>query len=190
MKQNLLIRLIGITFLFNSCAQNQEDELASYYRLKPLLEHQIDLLNKLQPTVIKKISLDGKLEQSESQLDSSQWANEFEIFLESDINRPSLVGSFDENIERNRISYLLKDQSQDGVKEFEILLKEGSNTPQEIKIKSSSENSLYTSARSLMLTFDTKDGNNPVLSSYSISGDQTILSGVTTTYLLEAEVKF
>ncbi len=175
--------------MFNSCVENQEDELANYYPLKPLLKNQVYLFNKLQPTVIKKVSLDDKLEQSESQLDSSQWADEFEVFFESDINRPSLVGSFDENIEGNRISYLRKDQNQDGVMAFEVLLIEGSNSPQEIKILSSSKNSLYTSSRSLMLKFDIKD-DNPVLSTYTISGDQTILSGTTTTYLLEAELKF
>ncbi len=188
---NLLIRsvIIGITLFFNSCIGGPEDELAIYFELKPLLSAQVNLLTELQPSVTKRVSLDEQVEQSESILDSTQWANELEIFFESDINKPSLVGAFDEAVSDNKISYTLKDQSQDGVKAFEVSFMVGSKTPREITIESSSHNSLYTSSRALQLVFANRN-DVPVLTSYSISGDQSILFGETTTYMLEANLKF
>ena len=183
-------QVLGLLFFITSCSATEEREkLSVYFGMEDLFTQQISILNDLQPRMFKKVVLDDKTEQMEIQPDSSQWAAEFEIFLESDINKPSLVGAFDENVSENKIVYSRKDQSSDGVKEIEVLYYSGTKIPLEIKINSSTKNSLYTSSRQLTVTFQNKR-NAPLLSSYSITGNQTILSGKATTYQVKVELRF
>ncbi len=89
-------QVLGLLFFITSCSATEEREkLSVYFGMEDLFTQQISILNDLQPRMFKKVVLDDKTEQMEIQPDSSQWAAEFEIFLESDINKPSLVGAFD-----------------------------------------------------------------------------------------------
>lgn len=186
----LFLQILCLCFLLGSCDINRpSQELSIYFGLKSLFEQQIGILSELEPVVIKKVTLDNQSEEFELQPDSNQWIKELEVFLESNINKPSLVGAFDETDEDNRLNYQRKDQLEDGVKSFEVIFYNSSDIPKEISISSSTNNSLYTSSRSLKLWFNNNDGK-PLLSAYEIAGNQTILSKNATAYRLEAELKF
>ena len=185
-----MVIIILSGWMFLSCDRSQDRErLLIYFDLISLIEEQLVLVTKENPRVSKKVTLNGESEETKTAYDSLGWSEELKIFLESDINKPSFVGSFQEQQGQDRVTYLRKDSDSDGVKGFIVDFYPGTKVPMMIEIKSSRQNSLYRSGTRLELRLNNIDGA-PRLSSYAVEGNQSILSGGVTNYKLEAVLEY
>ena len=184
--KNIVIA-VCLSALFSCGNQENRTTLSGYFQLRPLIEDQIKTFSKLRPRVLKKVSLDGQVDESQLQFDTTEWNREMEIFFTADIDRPSLVGAFEKSKDGPTSVYTRKNDQEDGVKVFEVSFHDNSQVPQEIRITSTTINSLYTSKRRFKLSFEEKDGS-PMLLFYSVNGEQTILNRSTTTYQIEGKI--
>jgi hypothetical protein len=165
------------------------EKLSIYFDLPSLLEVQIQSFENTKPKVKKTVDLDGQVETSLLEFDSTGWLQELEIFREAQINKPAFVGAFVEARKENYVLFTRNEGNADGVKTFEIHYFERSDDPKKISITSNSSNSLYTSNRELELDFEKRD-DQLRLRGYSIKGTQTILSQEPTNYTVVGEVLY
>lgn len=74
-------------------AQNKEaSQQWVFFDIKGYFEKEIQRLNRIKPTVQKKVTLNGKSE--EKQLSGLDFKNELNLFIQSDINRPDWIDKY------------------------------------------------------------------------------------------------
>ncbi len=139
--------------IFSGCASSPEvaqPEL-SFFSLQNFFKAEINRLNAEKPEVEKRIELNG---QSESLKTSDiDWNKELSFFLESDINKPAWLHSYEvDTVTKNNqreISYkALEDKLL--VRTLTLLFSDKAKNPHTIKIKRSTKNLFYTSDMDLM----------------------------------------
>ena len=187
---NIKITCISLLLLIclSGCEIGQNRELTAYFDLSKLLIDQMLLLKSENPLIQKTVILDGKTEKKELHLDSLGWLRELDIFIEANINKPSLVNAFEMEASQNQIIYSRKKKDEDGVQRFEIKLV-SNTTPGEITIETNTQNSLYHDETSLRISFRDYKGQM-ILSGYSVEGAQTSLSREPTTYQIDALLQY
>lgn len=107
MKCHLLLFFIGLIFIGCSGSDRNPTELEPvYFPIKDYFEvkaHELD-----GKGVTKEITVNGEKEKINKTLDSEGWLKEFEFFIQSDINIPSLAGSYETRKSENAIIHELK----------------------------------------------------------------------------------
>ncbi|MEQ9426817.1 MAG: hypothetical protein RJQ09_20510 [Cyclobacteriaceae bacterium] len=183
-------KLIGFVLIaIVGCSQYDEEEaLNIYFDLDTILQNQISHLKATNPTVTKKVELNGETEKTETKIDTGYWATELNLFIEADINKPSFVGAFTEERNGNLVTYSRKDSNADGVQKFIVELFPASEQPKEINISTKNINSLYESSRTLSLKFKLADILQ--LTGYQVAGKQKILSQEPTKYLVDVQIDY
>lgn len=155
--------------LLSACnPEIKESETKRYFDLKGLMETQIKMLNTKKPFVQKTILMS---ERSESQLVKTiDWAKELELFIQTDLNKPAFIQSYQVDSSSLSVNYKLKDTEKLPVKYLTIsrVGKNGIN----IEALVSNENYLYQTERHLKLSLK----NNEV-SDYQVEGFQKIVFG-------------
>lgn len=171
--------LIGgplISFFLLSCGGTGNKEIGSplYFDVNAVVEHQIQLLDSLNPSLNKDLLINNSIESKT--IKEVNWGKELEVFKEADINSPVLRETFlVKQVKEDQgysITYTPKNSTDRGVTELKIKFDEGKKL-ENIYCKISSDNWLYSYERIFELAFEGK--NFQILKNYSITNIQKIL---------------
>ena len=167
--------------LLSACdSEIKEGKTKRYFDLKGLIESQIKTLNTQKPFVQKTIVMSDK---SESQLVKTvDWAKELELFIQTDLNKPAFIQSYQVDSSSVSVKYTLKDTEKLPVK-YLVISRVGENGIL-IEALVGNENYLYQTERHLTLSLK----NNKV-SDYQVEGFQKIVFGDKKTFKINGVIK-
>lgn len=178
-------------FFFTSCNGTVERDKQEYFDMEGLVSQQIRLLNSLDPYLIKKASINGVEEEKNRKLDSAEWVSELSIFMETDINKPKLMGNYNkEELEKDNqkvILYTAKDPAEVQVEFLKIIYQ--NERLNSIESFFTEKNILYVTRRKLEMTFSQNQGE-PILSDYRITGQQKMILKDTINYKIDSKILF
>jgi hypothetical protein len=187
------VRLIIIfTLLSVSCStgdNKSQQEVTKYFDIKGLVREQMVILPATSLNLLKTAFVDKDTAQSIIKPDSSDWAREFQILLEADINKPRLANSYKKTIVNNPgpitiIKYVSLEPDKTHVDTLII-----SQHPSALFIhaRMSSTNALFTASKTLGYHFKQKSGKL-LLSDYTIKGWQKMIALDSVHYNIHATV--
>lgn len=188
---------ISLCWLLLCFACNPEEKVNlqknEYFDLKGLIAEQINLLDSLNPTIQKEAIIDGEAEVKTLQFDSAAWARELDLFIQADINKPNLRGSFEVNEEgmaeqgAKATTYTAKDKKDIGIEYLKVFRKDGNL--ERVETLYTETNALYNTFRKLELFFEPA-GNKARLTAYSVDGRQKMVLKDTVFYTISAEIQY
>jgi uncharacterized secreted protein with C-terminal beta-propeller domain len=176
MKQTILLFSL---ILFQSCQSQEATKISLYFDVKGYISNQINLLNAAKPKVSKTVTVGDKVETKV--ISGIDWAKELEFFVESDLNKPAFVGSYDIVENDSLKSYHLKSSGKNLVKY--LIIKKKDNGQEEISAQISESNYLYESEKNLQAVFENKK-----LKSYQIEGFQKVILGEKKPYKIAGQI--
>src|SRR5690606_6607746 len=175
-----------------SCVTNPP-QVASYYPVDSLLDHQIDALLQSQASIRKVGMLDQKEMKMEFTPDSAAWLKELNVFINLNVLNKSI----------NQGAYEIQDGTLDTKSNLKIksftakenlpveylkLFYEGTlSNLRKLEARYSESNSMYESTRFLYMEFEDIN-NTPLLTYYSIVGGQKMFLGDTVQYTINTAV--
>jgi hypothetical protein len=130
-----------------SCNQRKEAEANTdllYFDVKGYFEKEINRLQKLNPDVNKKVSINGAAENKTAKI--ADWTKELAIFVNADINKTSWKGSFKIK-EQNGVDSYTSDNKKIPIKKVSITWK--GQKAGKIEIIIDNKNILYRSLDTL-----------------------------------------
>jgi len=143
MRKSQVYNLCLIFFLFSSCSEIEKKEkpiTLTYFDIKGFFKSEASRLSQKEALVIKEISKNG--EKESKQLAIKNWDKEFDLFTESDINKPSWIASYEVRTVGDTTTY--KALTED-LRTREINLIKSENKVKSITIKNKAINKLYES---------------------------------------------
>jgi hypothetical protein len=175
-----LLYVLCLVATMSACQSGSaEMEVKKYYDLKGLVERQIKALKLEKPKIKKSISMNETLENQT--IDSLDWSQELDFFIQADLNKPAFVSSYRTDSSTMGVKYFLKETENLPVKFLEInrLGEDGI----EIRALVNSHNYLYDTERNLKLSI--KQGQ---LLDYQINGFQKVVFGEKKNFKIRGEV--
>ncbi|RZJ80995.1 MAG: hypothetical protein EOO47_05790 [Flavobacterium sp.] len=144
MKKNFAIFLLS---LFISCTSKSEnkDVVKSYFDLEGYFTKEAERLTLDKRSVKKTVVINGKAEEKEVKI--SDWKNELQNFISSDINKASWKGEF-KALENDSSLVYTANNAKIPIKSVTVTLQ--NREPKSIKIISQNENTLYNSHDTLV----------------------------------------
>lgn len=195
LRNNSLLLLIFISLGIAGCegeVGRKVKKSGAYYNLSALLDHQVYLLDSLNPTIEKVTEINGVREEKRLQLDSLGWTKELAIFYQADINDPVLKNTYEieTTIEdgSKAIVYTTLDEKTK-IHYLKVLYKQNETQPFYITALFNERNVLYKAQRTLELSFNT-DRAFPILDSYQVNEKQKILLKDTNFYYVKGKTVF
>jgi len=172
MKSTPYLRLIPILFIaisFFGCGElsKTEEEKKPYFDLKGFVKQEAEKLDGAE--VILNSRVQGKENRKETVLSASEWLEEFDTFIQSDINKPSLYLSYDTQVRYNVLIHSLFEDADEKVKEIKITYIDDKVVS--ATLKSSEENLFYTTSTIAELYMNNVTGK---VDHYSIETTQKI----------------
>lgn len=170
-KKPLIMKIISticLLFFLIACAEKPIEKTRKYFDIKALFASQIVVLGKEKSIFKKEISINGEKEIKE--LSAINWEKELDPFLQSDINKPAFLQSYEIVETDSTLRYLLKAGEKQPISSIWMMKKRNSKDITYIEIAASSENLLYSWNKTLIAIF-----KNGFLQKYSVIGDQKIL---------------
>jgi hypothetical protein len=164
-----LVYVLCLMVGFSACQSGSaEMRVKKYYDLKGLVEKQIEALKSEKPKIQKSISMNETLENQT--IDSLDWSQELDFFIQADLNKPAFVSSYRTDSSTMGVKYFLKETENLPVKFLEInrMGEDGI----EVRALVSNNNYLYDTERNLKLAI--KQGQ---LLDYQIDGFQKVVFG-------------
>ncbi|HUH18481.1 hypothetical protein [Albibacterium sp.] len=147
MLKTLLYSFYLILFLFSSCSEvkNTTSVDLVYFDLKGYFSNEAARLTSMQQSVRKEVSRNGEKESKVILI--NDWTKEFDLFIESDINKPSWTSSY--KVETNGDTTFYRALTPDlRTRLIQIIKEEGKNI-KSISISNKSLNKLYKSHETL-----------------------------------------
>jgi hypothetical protein len=176
-----VIGLLTICALLNACNEEvKENQVKKYYDLKGLIDKQIKILNTQKPSVQKTVLMSNS---TENQLVKTiDWAKELELFMQSDLNKPAFVQSYQVDSSSMGVKYTLKETEKLPVKYLNVnrLGEDGIS----IEAYINTNNYLYETERHLKLSL-----RNNQLTDYQIDGFQKIVFGNKKVFKINGTIK-
>ena len=170
--------------LLCACSSGKGPEINYYIDLEELISQEIDRLEQANPSVKKRISLNGELE--EKQIDDIDWKSELNLFLQADINKAAYSDLYDAdtlftNKSRNRYSKISYKANSHKLKTQELHFYFLRNTDVVFKIEGRIEriNFLYTMQEDFGITLG---------HSYFVTSTQKVLFLKERDFRLDAEI--
>lgn len=157
-----------LSILFFSCEKEQEVKTIKYFDIKALFTNQIAMLTIQKPVFNKKVEIN--LEKENKEISDINWEKELSPFIQSDINKPAFLGSYDIIETDSTLKYSLKAGEKKPISSISITKSLQKQQIKFINIASSDENMLYRWEKELKANFES--GN---LKKYTIEGKQKIL---------------
>jgi hypothetical protein len=145
MKLSNLFRQISLVLIVSalwSCGELSKTEQVKkpYFDLKGFVKIQAEKLDGATVTLISRVQ--NKENQEEKILTKSQWLEEFDTFIQSDINKPSLYLSYDTKVKNNVLIHSVFEDAEEKVKEIKITYIDDKVTS--ATLKSSEKNLFYS----------------------------------------------
>lgn len=147
-----------------------------YYAWKPYLNARIQTYMANEPRVHKTVILNGKKEVKV--LKNLDWAKEWSLFLEADLNRPAYEKSYDNLSEPGFYWYSLKQGENLPVKKLVIQV-DSEDRPVKVEIEISQKNFLFETKKKLFMNF-----TGGKVQTYYIEGMQKLAWGSPTEFKL------
>lgn len=176
MKATLFLLLAAISF---SCADLKPKEVDLYFDLKSQLLEQAESLEEDKIELTKFAVVNGDSAASSFVPDSLGWADEFQIILDADINKPALRGQFtitkrDDDNSNLKIQEFKANSKDITVQYLRIYYLDEVEKIKKIEITQNESNSIFQSSKEIALHFDEIKGKNR-LTDYNIKGYQKML---------------
>ncbi len=144
-----------------------------YYDVAGFVKGQIDLLNKLKPTVSKALNIKGK--QQTQTTTAVNWTRELELFTRADINKPAFRSSYQvSRPDSLTYKYTLKPGEKLTVQSLLVQLDSVARQPQHIEAVLTTTNPLYHSERRILLESGPGHGKRWQVQHYRMNGFQQL----------------
>jgi hypothetical protein len=168
----LIFALMAVALMSCENSEVEGNDEKYYYDLKGFINNQIIVLNEKKPKVSKELTMDGHKEVSTTH--DVDWKKELELFIQSDLNKPSYRQSY-KVIRADSLSYeyILKPGEDLPIRHLDIKLDQATHQPVAVKALLKSENKIYTSEKNISLTCLKKENLLEVVS-YSVVGYQKL----------------
>jgi hypothetical protein len=126
-----------------SCGEgpNKTPEKLPYFDLKGFIEIQAKNLDSSNVTLISRVQ--GKEVRKEAKLSTADWMEEFDTFIQADINKQSLFLAYDTQVKNNVLTHSLFPESKGKLKEMKVTYIDDKVVS--ITLKMSEENLFYKS---------------------------------------------
>ena len=178
MKSSII--LIAIVLLVTACAEESTNITKKYFDLSAVIQSQIKILNKKKPSFIKTVWNENTPETKTIII--QDWAKEFELFLQADLNKPAYLNSYDVVETDTLLNYHLKNTESLPVKSLTIHKVNGKFESIEATVQN--KNYLYESNKQIRLHLA-----GGQVDSYFINGTQQLVFGDKKVFKIEAKVK-
>lgn len=181
-------------FLVSGCSRDQQTDADQLLPFDSLLQAQVKALTEVEAELTKEVRMNGATESTTFvPKDTLTWGNELEIFQQiASINKPANKSYYQETILDDTSSNLtirsLKTNEKFVVKEVRVYYLEHPKSIRKIEAFTSDRNSLYKSARTLLLNFS-EINNKTLLTSYSILGGQHMMLGDTVQFDIQSTIR-
>ncbi|KYG83507.1 hypothetical protein [Roseivirga echinicomitans] len=191
MKLKNLVFLLSL--LLFGCSVGKKSEpirTGTYFDLVELLDEQIAAFEEERPTLTKELSVNGETDQVIVQFDSAkQWKEELGLFYQADINKLGLETSYvtEELSTGTDIKKVIDSAKTDRPSVRSIEYNYRADRLESIRIIMKDENPVYKFEKELSLYFNVVQGKS-VLSSFTISGDQSMILKDELNYSLKAKI--
>tara|TARA_R110001592_G_scaffold259350_1_gene523309 strand:- start:1233 stop:1814 length:582 start_codon:yes stop_codon:yes gene_type:complete len=182
-----------LSLLLFGCSVSQKSEpirTGTYFDLVELLDEQIATFEVERPILTKELSVNGEPDKIIVQLDSAeQWKEELGLFYQADINKLGLETSYATeelstgNGNRKVIDSAKTEKPTVRTIEYNYI----ENQLKSIRIIIRDENPVYKFEKELNLYFNAVQGKS-ILSSFAISGDQSMILKDELNYSLKATI--
>ena len=169
LRRLVLIITVG---LLTSCDSEEEAllknpvQIDNYFPISQFINEQIPLLEGR--SVHKELVINGENHEVKQVLNERDWREEFDWFIQSDINKASLAQSYQTEEIGDRVRHTLKLGEKGTLQEMEVLY-DGEQV-KEIIIVSARENTFYRSNASSRLT----TGDDGIIKSYQMESTQKV----------------
>lgn len=141
-------------------------QIDQYFPISDFLYEQISRLNGI--AVQKTVVMNGESQVVEQVLSQREWREEFDWFIQADINKASLAQSY-ETIKDDEVTrHILKPGEKGTLKEMEVIYKAGQ--VKEINFLTRDENTFYLSETTSRLT----TGDNGLINLYTLESSQKV----------------
>lgn len=154
----------------------------AYFPVKEFVEIQIPKLNG--KSIIKEISINGKIEKSEKTPSTEEWMKELDFFLQADINKPILSGSYETQRSEKYLIHELKEGEKGKIKK--IVVQYRGEEIKEISFLSKTQNPFYSSQTRGVLMFHGLTGE---IDQYSLENTQEIVFSKPNRMIISASIK-
>ena len=175
------------------CTVGQESEAirtGTYFDLIELLDEQIAMFEVEKPALYKELNVNGETEKIALKFDSAQqWKDELGFFYQADINKLGLETAYitEELSVGNGNKKVIDSAKTEKPTVRSIEYNYSANQLESIRILVRDKNPVYNFEKELNLFFDVKQGKS-ILSSFSISGDQSMILKDELNYSLKATI--
>lgn len=174
----LMTRFFGLLVLSglvmncdNSAQQAKQPDV--YYDVASFVKGQIELLNKVKPTVSKVLDIKG--EQQTQNTAAVNWSRELELFTQADINKPAFRSSYlVSRPDSLTYRYTLKPGEKLTVQSLSVQLDSGTHQPRKIEAVLTTTNPLYHSERRILLESGPGLGKRWQVRHYRMNGFQQL----------------
>lgn len=157
---------------FFSCGTEEEaliknpTQIDQYFPISDFINQQISRLDGY--AVKKTVVMNGEGHEVDQVLFERDWREEFDWFIQSDINKASLAQSYETEKTEHVTRHILKPGEIGVLKQMEVLYENGE--VKEINFTTSKENTFYCSNSYSRIT----TGNDGLIDSYSLESNQKV----------------
>jgi len=145
----LIFLLLGVTACTIGGNNGGKLEVLPYFDLKGYMNEAVKGLEDAKVTKISRIG--GVENMVEISLTEEQWRDEFEVFFEADINKTSLISSYDTQVKNEYLIHDLFPNAKGDVKNITVSII--NDEVHLITVKIAKENVFYTSVTNAELYF-------------------------------------
>lgn len=183
--------LLLLTVSITACSDGtttQRTEKPVYFDVAGYVKGQIEALTKQKPGVAKRTQMGEKVEQQNTR--AINWSRELELFTQADINKPALRNSYT-IIRPDSLTYqytLKPTEKNLTVRSLTVKLDSLTRQPRRIDAVLTTENSLYSSERQIMLESGPRSAANWGITHYRMQGFQHLRISDRNTFDVEATV--
>lgn len=178
MKSSII--LITIVLLVSACAEESTTITKKYFDLSTVIQSQIKILNEKKPSFTKTV-WDENTPETKTVI-IQDWAKEFELFLQADLNKPAYLNSYEVIETDTLLNYRLKSTESLPVKSLTIHKVNGQLESIEATVQK--KNYLYESDKQIRLHLA-----GGQVDSYFINGTQQLVFSDKKVFKIEAKVK-
>jgi hypothetical protein len=191
MKRILFLCLVTGTL---SCSNLKSEKVSYYFSIDSLLVDQAKILMDNNATLLKSAIVNNDTTAATISPDSLQWANELQVFIETDINKPAMKGNYTITIEDDPQSNLMIKSfkaisNKIAVQSLQVYFLEDLSNIRHVIIMTSEKNSIYSADKNLKLDFDVIK-NNLRLMSFNVTGYQKMILQDTVNFSVTGKVKY
>lgn len=146
----LLVLAIVMLISCNIKNSNQvQQKVKPYFDVESFVKKQIDLLSKKNAVISKEVVLNGQTETKT--IENINWEKELQLFLEVDINKPVLVGSYEIIKEQDKTIYKAKEET---LKIQQIIIQKSGENIKNLEIFVKEENALFHFSKKLTMVMN------------------------------------